>query len=242
MRAKPNLTVTLFAPEPPELPKLAWLQEIGNISGIDHVDLKVIGGPDVHINAIARGLQERRDVMLWSGHGVPGGLLLPGKRLIRSRWLATQVQCGIPRLLVLAACGSLARDPQMRSMSAEIAKAGVNVVGFPLAAEDLAAATYNVELIRALATGASVGTATDVALESIACDYPQVASGVFLMAGLTNGYRDFITRLESVEQRIDGVDAHLDAVDSGQQQLITRVDLLLEHLKIAAPRGGAVTG
>lgn len=222
MRADCTLKVTLFAPEVEGLPRLAWMSEIGGISAIEGVDLTVVGGPETRRNDVATALRSRADVMIWSSHGTPGGLLIAKNQLLRAQWLATQVHCGIPRLLVIAACGSLARDAHMKSLAAEVAKAGVNVVGFPLAAEDMAAATYNIELIRALVAGASVGTATDVALESIVDDHPETASGIFLMAGLTNGYRDIVIRLEAVE--------------AGQKQLMERFDLVIDSLGIPAPK------
>lgn len=218
------LTVTLFAPEVESLPRLAWLAEIGALSAIDGVDVQVVGGPDTRKNDVAAGLRRRADVMIWSGHGEPGGLALGRATVVRPQWLATQVRCGIPRLLVVAACGSLARDEHMRSLAAEVAKAGINVVGFPLEADDMAAATYNIELIRALRAGASVGTATDVALESIADEFAKTAKGVFLMPGLTNGYRDIVVRLEAVE--------------CGQRSLLERMDLVLDALGGQRPVSG----
>jgi hypothetical protein len=222
MRADCRLQVTLFAPEISGYPSLAWLREIGGISAIEGVDLTVIGGPDTRRNELAMGLRKRADVMIWSGHGTQGGLLIAGNQLLRAQWLATQVRCGIPRVMVIAACGSIARDTQMRSLAAEVAKNGINVVGFPLATEDLAAAIYNTELIRALVAGASVGVATDVALESIVDDHPETAQGIFLMPGLTNGYRDIVMRLEGVE--------------TGQHMLMERFDLVLDSLGITAPK------
>lgn len=222
MRADCVLDVTLFAPEVEGLPPLAWMREIGQISAIDGVDLKVIGGPDTRKNDVSMALRDRTDVMIWSGHGAPGGLMLAKNQVLRAQWLATQVRCGIPRVLVIASCGSLARDAQMKSLAAEVSKAGINAVGFPMAAEDMAAATYNVELIRALRAGASVGTATDVALESIVDDFPDTAQGVFLMAGLTNGYRDIVIRLEAVE--------------TGQKMLMERFDMVIDAVGVNAPK------
>jgi hypothetical protein len=216
------LSVTLFAPEVEGLPRLAWLAEIGAIGRMEGVELRVSGGPDVQLGEVAEELRRRRDVMIWSGHGQPGALLMPAGKQVRSRWLATQVHCGMPKLLVLAACGSLAKDEHLKSLAAEVAKVGVNVVGFPTRTDDMAAATYNVELIRAMVAKASVGQATDVALEAIMEMHPETAREVFLIPGLMNGYRDVVIRLEALEL--------------GQQMLTERFDLMLDHMGITPPQ------
>lgn len=223
-----GLTVTLFAPEIDGLPKLAWLTEVGALAQMAGVELQICGGADVQLGTVAEELRRRRNVLIWSGHGRPGALLLPAGKQVRARWLATQVRCGIPQLLVLAACGSLAADEHLKSLAAEVAKVGVNVVGFPTHADDMAAATYNVELIRAMLAGASVGQATDVALEAIAETYPDTARGVFLIPGLMNGYREVVVRLDALE-------LGQQTLERGQQKQTESIDLILDHMGIKPP-------
>jgi hypothetical protein len=209
------LEVVWIAPEAPGYPKLAWLDEIGQLADLAGVNLTIVAGPKVDRTAVARALQRRHDVTVWSGHGDAGVLLL-ANGIVQAKWLATQVRCGMPRVLVLAACGSLMKDEHLRSIAQEISLRGINAVGFPVRAEDDSAVIYNVELVRALQAGADLGAAHEAAIESIADS--KTAAGVFLLPGLTNGYRDVILRLESLE--------------SGQDQLQDGVGLILKHLGI----------
>ncbi len=194
---KNELTVTWIAPEVPGLQPLAFLSELGQIAKIDGVGLNIVAGTQITRSDVARALRARCDVLLWSGHGRPGELVLPDGP-VRAKWVAAQARAGVPRLVVLAACGSLLRDDGLKSMAEEVSRLGLNCVGFPLEANDAAAICFNVELVRAMAAGCAVGAAFDVALDEI-CNVA-TAAGVFLVPGLTNGYRDIVLRLEAVEQ------------------------------------------
>jgi hypothetical protein len=211
----PPFHVTWIAPEVRGLAPLAGLSELGQIADMPGIELTVVTGPTVNRAHVSNALRQRSDVVIWSGHGRPGRLVLPCAE-ISAKWLAAQVRAALPRLVVLAACGSLVRDEHLKSMAEELSRAGVNVVGFPLETEDTAAVVFTVELVRSMSAGCAVGQAFDVAMEEI-CGR-QTAAGVFLVPGLTNGYRDFELRLEAVE-----------AMSAETRDLVR---LLLEHAGI----------
>ncbi len=204
------LRVTWIAPKAKGLPDLAWLNELGRIENIKNVVITTRTGDQVHLDDVAALLATPADVMVWSGHGSPGGLILSdGKTLVQPRWLALQVALGTgPRVAVLAACGSQERDPDLRSLTEVMCRAGVDVVGFPALADDLAAGTFTVELIRALSLNAKVVDAFDVAMESIS--YGSTARGVFF----TPGVRDIAFNLEAILRQMQ---ASLDDLAGGNE-------------------------
>jgi len=212
--------ITWIAPEVRDLPPLAWLQELGQIGQIEGVVVHPVTGPGVTRQDIARELRQRRRIIIWTGHGKPGGLLLPDATLIRPKWLATQAKTALPQLVVLAACGSQLRDDDLKSMAEEVSRNGLNVIGFPARTEDRAAVAFNTELVRALVAGATVGSAFDVALEEIG--ESETAKGVFLTPGLMNGYSDVALRLETLE--------------IGQWELREDVKLIMQHLGVTPER------
>jgi hypothetical protein len=189
------LRVTLIAPQTPGYEPLAWLDEIAAAGQMEGVQLRIVAGDDVTRARAAQALREPAEVVIWSGHGAENGLLLSDGSVIHGKWLATQARVAAPRVLVAAACGSAVMDPRLESIAGELSRAGINAVGFPLRASDRAATTYNIELLRALAAGADVGTAHEVALESAAAQSPQTAAGIYLTPALTNGYRVILARL-----------------------------------------------
>jgi hypothetical protein len=109
--------------------------------------------------------------------------------------------------VVAAACGSAVVAGCRVSPGGE--PRGINAVGFPLRADDRAAATYNIELIRALAAGADVGTAHEVALDSAAAQHALTAVGITLTPALTNGNRALMQRLDALEARLGEIAARL---------------------------------
>lgn len=211
-----SLNVTWIAPEVQGLEPLQWLAEIGDIGAIDGVDLKIVAGPKVTRSQIAQALRRRHDITVWSGHGMAGGLAMPDGSYIQPKWLAIQSRCGIPRVMILAACGSQLRNEQLKSMVEEISRQGINGIGFPAHTEDHAAITFTTELVRAFVAGSNVGMAFDVALESIS--ETETSRGVFLVPGLSNGYRDVVLRLEALE--------------SGQEELRVGIGLIMDHMGI----------
>jgi hypothetical protein len=207
-----DLRVTLIAPGGAGQQPLVWLEEIGSIAEMEGVTLRVAAGTDVTRARAARALHDPADVVIWSGHGSESGLLLSDGSTVDGKWLATQARCAAPRVLVAAACGSAAADARLLSIAAAASRAGIHAVGFPLRADDRAAATYTIELIRALAAGADVGTAHEVALDCAAARHPLTATGITLTPALTNGYRAIMARLDALEAGQRRLEARLGEI------------------------------
>jgi len=202
--------VVVIAPEAVGFAPLRWLREIGALSALAGVTVDVIGGQEAGPGAVSAGLRRRVDAVIWSGHGQPNGLLLSDGSVIDGEWIATQVRCGAPRVMVLAACGSALKDEHLESLASEVSRVGVNVVGLPMDSADLGVITFNVEFVRALVAGADCWTAHRVACKRVAGDYPELAAGIFLTPGLTNGYRVIVDRLDRMEGRLDALAALIE--------------------------------
>ena len=204
-----KLLVTWVAPSVLDLPKLGWLEELGRLQKINNVVITSLTGSDISLDDVASALCEPCDVFVWSGHGAPGGLLLPDHTLVKTRWLAAQVSRGCsPQVVILAACGSQGRDDDLRSLTETICRVGVNAIGFPTKAEDIAAGRFTVEYVRALAANSSVVQAFDVALESIQDEV--TASGVFLTPGIRDLPFFIEEQLQEIFAMLQHIETHLD--------------------------------
>jgi hypothetical protein len=196
-----ELKVTWIAPEIKTLPSLGWLAELGKIQKIANVKVLTLVGPDIKRDEVAVTLAIPCDVLVWAGHGDPAGLLLPDGTMVRAKWLALQLEQGAqPRSTILAACGSQLRDENLRSMTEAVGRAGLNVIGFPVEAEDFAAAAFTVEFIRALSVGSSIATAFDVALDEISDTL--TAKGVFLMPGIVDNPQNLLNTLTAIKDEL----------------------------------------
>ena len=198
------LDVLLVAPVVPGLPPLSWMTEITSISAQQGVNLNFVGGETITKADIANVLRARHDIVLWAGHGRPGELLGPGWK-VQPEWIAVQIRCGLPRLVILAACGSGITGRHMTALAAEVAHSGINTVAFLTNVDDRAALIYDQELIRAAAAGADMWSAHRVAVEAIRDDYPRTAKAATLIPGFTDGIRDFIVRIENLENGLNNL-------------------------------------
>jgi hypothetical protein len=206
-----ELRVTWIAPTIPGLPVLAWLEELAGISTIPGVTVTTRTGEKLTLGEVSNVLRLPADVVVWSGHGKEGGLCLPNDVLVQPRWLATQVAGGcFPKVVVLAACGSQLRAQDLRSLVETLCRAGINAVGFPAATDDIAAARFTVELVRALASNANIAVAFDVALESIGNE--STAKGVTLTPGIGGEPFNLDMRLKVMEERLVRIEARLGTV------------------------------
>ena len=206
----PNcIEVSLFQPATKGYPVLAWQSELGQIAALENIRVHVRTG-DFTTRDAEQELHRRTAVKLWSGHGAPNGLLMPNGTVRRGQWLATHAKVGLPRLVVLAACYSAARDSSLRSLADEISRAGMNVIGYSAEADDATVVAFNVALISALGAGAPVMDAFDVALEEIA--ETETAKRVFYTPAAMNGYSDVVLRLEVLEEGQKRTDHRLDAI------------------------------
>jgi hypothetical protein len=75
-----------------------------------------------------------------------------------------------------------------------------------------AAVVYNVEFVRAYATGAPVRVAHRVALEQLALEHPSQAGIAFLLPGLMNGYGRVTEELKEIRQRLVALERKVDAL------------------------------
>ena len=206
------LSVTHIAIQAPGQPELRLLREIGVLDNMSEIEMTRVAGERATRTEIARVLRKPTDLMIWSGHGRANQLVIADGGSVSGPWLATQLRAGAPRLAVIAVCGSDVADDRLRSVTTAIARRGINVIGFPLETNDATAATYIVELTRALVAGADVGSAHEVALEEIGGDDLVAARGIELRAGLLDGYREIIDRMRGFDARLGRVETVVDAV------------------------------
>jgi len=186
--------------------------------------MQFLGGQELTKTAAAAALRKRHDIVIWSGHGAPGELFGPGWK-VQPEWIAVQARCGLPRLLVLAACGSGLSGRHVTSLASEVSRNGINTVAFPMQADDRAAMVYNQELIGAAVAGTDMWSAHRVALEAIRDEWPDVAKSVTLLPGFTDGMRDFIVRIE-------GLEGHVTDLCTRMAGLEQSMGLLLQHFHI----------
>jgi hypothetical protein len=210
-----GLRVLVIGPDAPGLPGLDWRSELSQLSEVPEVVLDLCVGRSAVRAGVAGRLHESWDVVLWSGHGAPGRLLLTDGA-IGADWLACMMRQAPPGVVVLSACFSGARDTALQSMAETLSHSGITTVGMWVEVADRAAIVYDVEFIRALAAGASVAVAHRVAVQQVALDVPQAAGAAFLLPGLMNGYGLIREELAELRLRVEGIEAKLDKVLSGR--------------------------
>lgn len=199
-----KMVLRAIYPEVPGLPPLRWMMELGRLAEMPGVEPKLTIGPDIREQQVAAALRDESDLIIMSGHGEENGFILPSRKILRGRWIATQAKgrSRPPRAIILASCGSSCADNTNESLTWQIAKAGISAIGMPPNVPDEAALTYVVEFVRALIAGADTGEAHDVAKEAIGDQWPEVARTVQMLPGLTNGYRFIIERLNEQDARL----------------------------------------
>lgn len=206
-----TVRVLLIAPEAVGVPRLAWVDELTAIGGIENVELTVCGGLQATRAGVAARLRREWDVILWSGHGAPGRLLLADGP-VGADWLACMMRQSPPSVAVLSACFSGARDEALHSIAETLSQASVTCVGMWVAVEDRAAVVYDVEFVRAYVSGGSVALAHRVAVGQVAMEYPGQAGAAFLLPGLVNGYGKIRGELEGIGRRLAVVEGKLDGL------------------------------
>ena len=178
---------------------------------MDGVELVVCGGKTATRAGVAARLRADWDVIVWSGHGAPGRLLLADGP-VGADWLACMMRQRPPGVVVLSACFSGGRDDALHSIVETLSQSSVTTVGMWSEVEDRAAVVYDVEFVRAYATGGSVAVAHRVAVAQVAMEYPSQAGAAFLLPGLVNGYGKIATRLVGIEGRLGVVEEKLDGL------------------------------
>lgn len=188
-----------------------WRDELAQIGRVPDVRLELCIGRSAVRACVAARLHEWWDVVLWSGHGAPGRLLLTDGA-VGADWLACMMRQAPPGVVVLSACFSGARDSALQSMAETLSHSGITTVGMWVEVADRAAIVYDVEFIRALAAGASVAVAHRVAVQQVALDVPAAAGAAFLLPGLMNGYGLIREELAELRVRVEGIEGKLDRV------------------------------
>jgi hypothetical protein len=223
------MKLLVIQPEAEKLPPLGWWSEISQIGDIPDVQMTLVGSRQATTAKIASALRSPYDVVLWSGHGAEGRLAVAGG-FVSADWLACQLRQAPPALVVLAACLSGQRDTALNSIAESISQAGINCVGMWVSVEDRAAIIYNVELVRALSTGADVRTAHRVALAQMAMEVPSMAGSAFLLPGLANGYGKVLDRIVALEEGFQCVRGDVCAVKDRMGGMETMLRLIVDRL------------
>lgn len=177
------------------------------------VQLEILGGAQVTAAGLAGALREPREVVIWSGHGAPGALLLSDASTVGPKWLATQLRQSSARIVVLSACSSGVTDPDtLQSFSYELSRQGITSAVMVTEIADRGAVIYNIELVRALRAGADVLTAHEVAQDCVRVESSETAAAIMLIPGMTNGNRAIMLRLDCFEQRLAAVESSLKEI------------------------------
>lgn len=199
----------LIAPDAAGLVPLAWMNELAPMAQMPGVELTVCGGKQATRSAVVGRLREYWDVILWSSHGAPGRLMLADGP-IGADWLAAMVRENPPRVFVLAACFSGARDQALNSLAETLSQAGVTTVGMWVEVQDAAAVVYNVEFVRALAQGAAPWAAHRAAVSQLALEHPGQAGVPFMLPAALTAGRRVEEDLAAIKRRLDVVELKLD--------------------------------
>jgi hypothetical protein len=163
----PLLRVLAIAPEIDNLPRLAQASEMTRLSDASGVDVDPLIGPLVTQERIQARLRNNSfDVVLWSGHGHNGRLLLPGGKEIEPRWLASEAHRSGATLVVLAVCDSAQRKG-FEGFTDVLPASGISIVAMASEVGDTAAIDYDVALLHALANGDNLREAHRIGLEAI---------------------------------------------------------------------------
>ena len=161
------LRVLIVAPEHRTLPRLAQSSELTRISDVRGVYTEIVIGPLVTLERIQQRLRRMRyDVLLWSGHGSNGRLLLPDDSEAEPRWLASEVRLAGIHTVILAACES-ATGRGLNTFTEVLPAAGINTIAMSVEVSDRSAVDYNVALLHALVNGESLREAHRIGREAL---------------------------------------------------------------------------
>ena len=189
------LSVLVIAPEVEGLPRLAQASELTRLGDAPGIDVDPLIGPLVTLERVQARLRSRRyQVVLWSGHGSGGRLLLPNGREAEPRWLASEVHQSGAGLMILAVCDSAQRTGY-EGFADVLPANGINLVAMAAEVGDVAAVDYDVALLHSLAAGDNLREAHRIGLEAIKqqADRPQPQLFMADTANLT----DQVNRLQA---------------------------------------------
>ena len=234
------LRVLVIAPEYPTLPALAQSSELTRLGDVAGIDVETIIGPLVNADRIQQRLRGKRfDVVLWSGHGAGGRLLLPGGMDVEPHWLASEVKRAGAWLVILAVCDSAQRRG-LEGFADVLPAAGVNLVAMTIEVSDRSAIAYDVALLHALANGDNLREAHRIGVEAIGDKPDAIAPQLFpadrttadlgsqvdrLQTAMTAGrtddaleiVRECSTTLKIIEERLAGHERRITAIERRQR-------------------------
>lgn len=224
--------VLLIGPDVVGMPRLDVTAELTAIGDLRNVSLTTLLGADVSADRVVeRAQRQRYDLVIWSGHGYAGALLLSDGRPVTPHWLANQLARHGTALVILAACLSSLR-PEQRMLSLGFAdvlpRKGITTVAMALDVLDTAAVQYNIAFAQSLAAGADVDAAHDAGLERAAlagnAAAPQLYRGTGAkadMAGLQ--YPGGDQMLQALSVKMDHLSDQVHALNVDQQ--VTKADV-----------------
>lgn len=159
--------VLVVAPEIIELPELAQSAELTRLEDVTSIVAKPLIGKLVTLERIQNRLRSGNyDVLLWSGHGKDGKLLLPQNKEVEPRWLASEVkQAGI-KVVILSVCDSAQRKGY-EGFADVLPANGISFIGMSIGISDIGAIEYDIALLHALANKETLRNAHRIGLESI---------------------------------------------------------------------------
>lgn len=165
-----TLRVLVVAPEIDGLPKLAQASELTRLGDAAGIDVDPLIGPLVTLERIQSRLRRNMyDVVLWSGHGQSGRLLLPGGKEAEPRWLASEAHRSGVILVLLSVCDSSQRKGY-EGFADVLPGAGISLIGMAAEIDDRAAVDYDVAVLHALVNGDTLRTAHGIGMEAIGHD------------------------------------------------------------------------
>ena len=201
------IRVLIVAPEIPDLPRLAQVNELTRLADVPGISRNTLIGPLVTEQRIQSQLRNNAwDVLLWSGHGADGRLLLPDGTTIEPRWLASEVRRAGVRTVVLAVCDSAQRRG-MEGFADVLPASGVNVIAMAVAVSDVAAVDYDVALLHALANGETVREAHRIGVEAIMGTPDAGKPQLFMADNTTGALRDQVARIDASITNGDNAEA-----------------------------------
>ena len=161
------LRVLIVAPEHPTLPRLAQSSELTRIGDVRGVSVDTIGGLDLTIGAIGRRLRNSQyDMLIWSGHGASGQLLMPDNSSVEPLWLASECKSASIRTVILAVCDSAYRRGRT-GFTDTLPENGIAVVAMQVEISDTTAIDYEAAFVRAMARGETARVAHRIGIEAL---------------------------------------------------------------------------
>lgn len=217
------MNILIVAPEIENLPKLAQSTELTRLEDVTNLSVKPLTGTLVTSERIQNRLRSGKyDVLLWSGHGSNGRLLLPKGKEIEPRWLASEVKHAGISLVVLSVCDSAQRKGY--EGFADILPANnISLIGMSVGISDISAVEYNISLLHALANRETLRNAHRIGLESI--NGADKVSPQLFIADYENA--------EQLKEKVDELQSSIDIGDSTKTiEIIEECHTILEDLHL----------